>query len=129
MDGVYDDAYNRAIELRDQEGYTFIHPFDDENVIAGQGTIGLEILNEHPEIDAIVVPIGGGGLISGVAFAAKSLKPDIKIYGVQAKGAPSMKMPWSTERLRRLTPWQPSRTASPSRNPESTPLNTVKIRG
>ena len=91
VDGVYDDAYNRAIELRDQEGYTFIHPFDDENVIAGQGTIGLEILNEHPEIDAIVVPIGGGGLISGVAFAAKSLKPDIKIYGVQAKGAPSMK--------------------------------------
>ncbi len=91
VDGVYDDAYNRAIELRDREGYTFIHPFDDENVIAGQGTIGLEILNEHPEIDAIVVPVGGGGLISGVAFAAKSLKPDIKVYGVQAKGAPSMK--------------------------------------
>lgn len=91
VDGVYDDAHNKAIELRDKEGYTFIHPFDDENVIAGQGTIGLEILSEHPEVEAIVVPIGGGGLISGVAFAAKSLKPDIKIYGVQAKGAPSMK--------------------------------------
>jgi len=88
--GVYDDAYNKAIELRDKEGYTFVHPFDNIDVIAGQGTIGLEILNELSDVDAIVVPIGGGGLISGVAFAAKKLKPDIKIYGVQAQGAPSM---------------------------------------
>lgn len=88
--GVYDDAYNKAIELRDKEGYTFVHPFDNLDVIAGQGTIGLEILNELSDADAIVVPIGGGGLISGVAFAAKTLKPDIKIYGVQAQGAPSM---------------------------------------
>ena len=88
--GVYDDAYNKAIELRDKEGYTFVHPFDNLDVIAGQGTIGLEILNELSDVDAIVVPIGGGGLISGVAFAAKTLKPDIKIYGVQAQGAPSM---------------------------------------
>lgn len=90
VNGVYDDAYNKAIQLRDEKGYTFIHPFDDENVIAGQGTIGLELLDQLPDIDAIIVPIGGGGLISGVAFAAKMLKPEIKIYGVQASGAPSM---------------------------------------
>ena len=90
VEGVYDDAYAEAIRLRDEKGYTFIHPFDAENVIAGQGTIGLEILNEMPDVDAIIVPIGGGGLISGVAVAAKKLNPDIKVYGVQAAGAPSM---------------------------------------
>lgn len=88
--GVYDDAYAKAIELRDKCGYTFVHPFDDINVIAGQGTIGLEIMEEMSDVDAIVVPIGGGGLISGVAFAAKKLNPKIKVYGVQAAGAPSM---------------------------------------
>ncbi len=71
-------------------GYTFVHPFDDEDVIAGQGTIGLEIVNEFADCDAIIVPIGGGGLISGIAYAVKSLKPSIKVYGVQAQGAPSM---------------------------------------
>ena len=88
--GVYDDAYNKALQLRDEKGYTFIHPFDDENVIAGQGTIGLELLEQLPDMEAVVVPIGGGGLISGVAFAIKSLNPKIKVYGVQAAGAPSM---------------------------------------
>lgn len=88
--GVYDDAYAKAIELRDKCGYTFVHPFDNINVIAGQGTIGLEIMEEMSDVDAIVVPIGGGGLISGVAFAAKKLNPNIKVYGVQAAGAPSM---------------------------------------
>lgn len=88
--GVYDDAFAKAIELRDKMGYTFVHPFDDEDVIAGQGTIGIEILEQLPNVDIIVVPVGGGGLISGVAFAAKQLKPEIKIYGVQASGAPSM---------------------------------------
>lgn len=88
--GVYDDAYNKAIELRDEHNYTFIHPFDDENVIAGQGTIGLEILNELDDVDVIVSAIGGGGLISGIAFAAKTLKPSVKVYGVQAAGAASM---------------------------------------
>ena len=66
---MYDDAYNKAIELRDKEGYTFIHPFDDEDVIAGQGTIGLEILDQLPDVEAVVVPVGGGGLISGIAYA------------------------------------------------------------
>ncbi len=88
--GVYDDAYQKALELRDEKGYTFIHPFDDENVIAGQGTIGLELLTQLPDADAVIVPVGGGGLISGVAFAIKSLNPNIKVYGVQACGAPSM---------------------------------------
>ncbi|MCM1227753.1 MAG: threonine ammonia-lyase [Clostridium sp.] len=90
VEGVYDDAYNKAIELRDEKGYTFIHPFDDENVIAGQGTIGLEILDQLPDTDAVIVPVGGGGLISGLAFAVKQLRPNIKVYGVQAEGAPSM---------------------------------------
>lgn len=88
--GVYDDAYAKAMELKDEMGYTFIHPFDDIDVIAGQGTIGLEILNQLPDVDAVIVPIGGGGLISGVAFAIKSLKPECKVYGVQSAGAPSM---------------------------------------
>lgn len=90
VEGCYDDAYAKALELRDEFGYTFVHPFDDENVIAGQGTIGLEIANELPEADAVIVPIGGGGLISGVAYALKSIRPQIKVYGVQAAGAPSM---------------------------------------
>lgn len=76
--------------LKDQEGYTFVHPFDDENVIAGQGTIALEILNDLDNIDAIVVPVGGGGLISGIAYTVKQIRPNIKIYGVQVAGAPSM---------------------------------------
>ena len=90
VNGCYDDAYNTALQLKDEKGYTFVHPFDDENVIAGQGTIGLEILDEISDADAIICPIGGGGLIAGVAFAVKSLNPSIKVYGVQAEGAPSM---------------------------------------
>ena len=88
--GVYDDAYKKALELKEQFGYTFIHPFDDEDVIAGQGTIGLEILDQLQDVDAVLVPIGGGGLISGVASAIKALRPQVKVYGVQAQGAPSM---------------------------------------
>ena len=90
VEGCYDDAYQKALELRDSEGYTFVHPFDDENVIAGQGTIALEIMSELDDIDAVIVPIGGGGLISGIAYTIKSIRPSIKVYGVQAKGAPSM---------------------------------------
>lgn len=73
--GVYDDAYAKALELQKEHGYTLIHPFDDPLVIAGQGTIGLEILEEMPDVEAVIVPVGGGGLISGVAFALKTLKP------------------------------------------------------
>lgn len=88
--GVYDDAYQRALELRKEFGYTFVHPFDDPKVIAGQGTIGLEILEEMPDVEAVIVPIGGGGLISGVGMAIKELRPEVKVYGVQSSGAPSM---------------------------------------
>ena len=88
--GAYDDAYEHACRLQAETGATFIHPFDDEQVIAGQGTIGLEILDQLEDVDAVLVPIGGGGLISGVAFAIKSLRPEVKVYGVQAAGAPSM---------------------------------------
>lgn len=85
--GVYDDAYNKALEIQKETGATFVHAFDDPEVIAGQGTIGLEILDELPDVDAILVPIGGGGLISGIAVAVKNLKPSVKIIGVEAEGA------------------------------------------
>lgn len=88
--GVYDDAYQKALALKEEKGYTFIHPFDDEDVIAGQGTIGLEVMEQLPNADVIVVPIGGGGLISGIAYTIKQINPRCKIYGVQASGAPSM---------------------------------------
>lgn len=88
--GTYDDAHDRAVELQEETGMTFIHPYDDELVIAGQGSIGLEILDQLPDVEAVVVPVGGGGLLSGIAFAIKSLRPDVKIYGVQAAGAASM---------------------------------------
>lgn len=88
--GVYDDAYNRAREIEKEEGRTFIHPFDDPDVIAGQATIGLELFEQLPDMDAVIVPVGGGGLISGIAFVVKSLNPNCKVYGVQAAGAYSM---------------------------------------
>ena len=100
--GVYDDAYNKALQLKEECGYTFIHPFDDIDVIAGQGTIGLEILDQLPNVDAVVVPIGGGGLISGVAYAIKCLKPSVKVYGVQASGAPSMLNSVHDQKIERL---------------------------
>ena len=86
---VYDDAYQKAKELEEKEGYVFVHPFNDPDVLEGQGTIALEILEELPNTDVIVVPIGGGGLISGIACAAKQLKSDIKIVGVEPSGAAS----------------------------------------
>ena len=88
--GVYDDAAREADRLKRERGYTFAHPFDDPLVMAGQGTIGLEILEQLPEVEQVVVPIGGGGLISGVACAIKQKKPSCRVVGVQAAGAPSM---------------------------------------
>lgn len=89
--GVYDDAYEKALQIASETGRTLIHPFDDDDVIAGQGTIALEILKSLPEMDVCIIPVGGGGLISGMAFAIKALKPSAKVIGVQAAGAASMK--------------------------------------
>lgn len=103
VEGVYDDAYQKALQLKEEKGYTFIHPFDDEAVIAGQGTIGLELINQLKDLNAVIVPVGGGGLISGVAYAIKSLNPNIKIYGVQSSGAPSMYNSIQHGKIERLT--------------------------
>ena len=88
--GAYDDAAAHAAKLQQETGMTFVHPFNDDEVIAGQGTIGLEILDQLPDVDAVICPVGGGGLISGVAFAIKQLNPNVKVYGVQATNAASM---------------------------------------
>lgn len=90
VDGVYDDAYNAAVKYVEAEGGMLIHPFDDPDIIAGQGTIGLELLDVFPDVEAVVVPVGGGGLAAGIAFTVKKLKPECKVYGVQAAGAGSM---------------------------------------
>ena len=87
----YDEAYEKAVEQSREERLTLIHAFDDDAVIAGQGTLGLEILEQHPEIEAIVSPIGGGGLIGGIACAVKEIRPAVKVYGVQPAKIPSMK--------------------------------------
>lgn len=88
---IWDEANEKALELMEERGLTYIHPFDDPRLIAGQGTVGLEIMEDFPETEVIVVPIGGGGLISGTALAAKSVNPDVRIIGVEASGAPAMK--------------------------------------
>lgn len=86
----YDDAYDKACELVEKEGATFIHPFDDLEVMAGQGTIGIEILQDLPTVDIVIVPAGGGGLLAGVAACVKQINPRVKIIGVQAEGAPAI---------------------------------------
>ena len=90
VEGTYDDAYEHAIKLQLESQATFVHPFDDLDVMVGQGTIALEIFEQLEQVDALVIPIGGGGLIAGVACVAKQLNPKVKIYGVQAEHAPSM---------------------------------------
>ena len=89
--GMFDDAYARARELALENGFVLVHPFDDPQIIAGAGTLGIELLEDAPELDTIVVPIGGGGLMSGVSIAARSIKPDIELIGVEAELYPSMK--------------------------------------
>ena len=88
---IWDEANEKAKELVRTQGLTYVHPFDDEQLIAGQGTLGLEIVQDWPEVDVIVVPIGGGGLISGVSMAAKSFNPQIRVTGVESSDGPAMK--------------------------------------
>ncbi|MCT8138234.1 threonine ammonia-lyase [Anaerobacillus sp. CMMVII] len=87
----FDEALHFALQLQKKTGASFVHPFDDEAIIAGQGTIGLELIEQLPTTEAIICPVGGGGLIAGIAFVAKQLNPNIKVYGVQASACPSMK--------------------------------------
>lgn len=99
----YDEAFAKAQSIKEATGATYIHAFDDEMIIAGQGTIGIEVLEQLPDLEAIVVPMGGGGLISGIAIAAKTLKPDIRIIGVEAKGAAGFKNSLAANRIEELT--------------------------
>ena len=87
---IWDEANEKARELVEEQGLTYVHPFDDLELIAGQGTLGLEIYDDLPDVHTVVVPIGGGGLISGVSSALKSLDPDIRVIGVESSGAPAM---------------------------------------
>ena len=102
VEGVYDDAYERALALSREKGYTFIHPFNDPDVIAGQGTIALELAEQIPDMDAVILPIGGGGLASGVAYTLKNLNPAVQVYGVQASGASSMVNSLHDEKIEKL---------------------------
>jgi threonine dehydratase len=87
---IWDEANEKALELVEREGLTYIHPFDDDQLIMGQGTVGLEIVRDWPEVDVVIVPIGGGGLISGISMAVKAHNPDIRVIGVESSGAPGM---------------------------------------
>jgi len=100
----YDDAYGRAREVQAERGLAFVHPFDDERVIAGQGTLGLELLAQRPEMHAVLVPVGGGGLIAGVALAVKSHRPEVQVIGVQAAALPAMKIALEGRERVRLPP-------------------------
>jgi len=95
----YDEAYSKALEIRKEREATFVHSFNDPFIIAGQGTIGLELLEDVPDLDTIIAPIGGGGLISGISVAAKTLKPNIKIVGVQPEGAPAVYLSWKAGKI------------------------------
>jgi threonine dehydratase len=95
----YDEAYSKALEIQKEAGATFVHPFEDPFVVAGQGTIGLELLEDIPDLNAIIVPVGGGGLISGISIAAKTLNPKSRIVGVQSEGAPAVYRSWRAGKI------------------------------
>jgi len=95
----YDEAYSKALEIQKETGTTFVHPFNDPFVIAGQGTVGLELLEDIPDLNTVIVPVGGGGLISGISVAAKTLNPNIRIVGVQPEGAPAVYRSWKAGRI------------------------------
>jgi len=88
---TFQEALNKALEIQEEKGLTFIHPYDDPLTIAGQGTIGLEIIEDLPDVDVVLIPVGGGGLASGIAVALKGLRPNVKVIGVEPEHAPSMK--------------------------------------
>jgi threonine dehydratase len=88
---IWDEANARALELVESDGLTYIHPFDDRDLIAGQATLGMEILQDYPEVEAIVAPIGGGGLISGIASAVAAFRPDVRVFGVESSDGPAMR--------------------------------------
>lgn len=95
----YDEAYSKALEIQKEAGTTFVHPFEDPFVVAGQGTVGLELLEDVPDLNAIIVPVGGGGLISGISIAAKTLNPKLRIVGVQSEGAPAVYRSWRAGKI------------------------------
>ena len=96
---LYDDAYKKALEIVDEKGAAFVHPFDDEDIIAGQGTVALELLSDRPDLDSVIVPAGGGGLLAGIAFTVKNINPKIKVIGVQANRADSIVRSFNEKRL------------------------------
>ena len=102
IDGTISEAFAELHRLQEERGLTLIHPFDDPLLIAGHGTVGLEIVEQVPDVDVVVCPIGGGGLISGVATAVKSLKPDVRIYGIEPEGAPAMRKSWDAGSAQQL---------------------------
>ena len=110
----YDDAYKKAVEICDKEGAKFLHPYNDIEVITGQGTLGLEILEDLPTADVIVVPAGGGGLLAGISCAVKQVNPRVRVIGVQAEGADAIARSFRSKKLEK-SPL--SRTVSPSKNP------------
>jgi len=124
----YDTAFKKAMEIQDETGEIFVHPFDDPLVVAGQGSIGLELLSKVPNLDTIIVPIGGGGLISGIAIAAKTLSPKIKVIGVQSEGAPSMYNSWKAGRILELDSIETIADGLAARKPSELTFKIVKNR-
>lgn len=124
----YDDAYCRAMEIRDETGEVFVHPFDDPFVIAGQGTIGLETVLKVPDLDTLIVPIGGGGLISGISIAAKTLSSKIKIVGVQSEGAPATYNSWKAGKIIELDSIKTIADGLAARKPSDLTFRIIKNR-